>query len=187
MNKVVFWILLAGLCFATASADAAYVIKLRNGNEYITNRYWYEGNHLLFDTYDGVFGLERNFVAAIEKSDQIIRPVTLSDRDPSDKQQSEATNHIKEISQDTRKEESTVKNSKEVNDPIVEEFNRLKEKTQQVDGMLTAEIRELLSQITAFKNKLSKDSKLFVTYGHEFNETQELGSIVEAALTSRTQ
>ena len=53
--------------------------------------------------------------------------------------------------------------------------------------MLTGEIRELLSQITAFKNKLVKDSKLFIDYGREFNDLNEIGDIVETALRSRTQ
>ena len=187
MHKAVFWMLFVGLCFGTASADAAYVIKLKNGNEYITNRYWYEGSHLLFDTYDGVFGIEKNFVMGIEKRDQIVRPVTVSNRDPSDKPQSDPTNHNQEIPHNTANEETTVKNSKDVTDPIVEEFNRLKQQAQQVDGMLTSEIGDLLSQITAFKNKLSKDSKLFVAYGREFNEAQELASSVETALTARGQ
>jgi hypothetical protein len=53
--------------------------------------------------------------------------------------------------------------------------------------MLTAEIRELLNQITAFKNKLSRDSKLFIQYGREFNDAHDLGNTVETALVSRTQ
>jgi hypothetical protein len=53
--------------------------------------------------------------------------------------------------------------------------------------MLTAEIRELLTQITAFKNKLSRDSKLFIQYGREFNDAHELGNAVETALIARTQ
>jgi hypothetical protein len=53
--------------------------------------------------------------------------------------------------------------------------------------MLTAEMRELLNQITAFKNKLSRDSKLFIQYGREFNDAHELGNTVETALASRTQ
>jgi hypothetical protein len=72
-------------------------------------------------------------------------------------------------------------------DPVVGEFNRLKEKSKEVDGMLTSEIRELLNQITAFKNKLSKDSKLFFAHGREFNDANELGASVESALRARTQ
>jgi hypothetical protein len=63
-------------------ADATYIIKLKNGNEYITTRYWQEGRQVFFDTYDGVFGIERTFVTKIEKTDQIIRLASAADRDP---------------------------------------------------------------------------------------------------------
>jgi hypothetical protein len=53
--------------------------------------------------------------------------------------------------------------------------------------MLTAEIRELLNQISAFKNKITKDSKLFFEYAREFNDAQEIGNSVETALRTRTQ
>ncbi|TMA94865.1 MAG: hypothetical protein E6J74_14000 [Deltaproteobacteria bacterium] len=70
--------LIYGLVFAMYGnvlgvADAAYIIKLKNGNEYITTRYWQEGRQVFFDTYDGVFGIERTFVTKIEKTDQIVR------------------------------------------------------------------------------------------------------------------
>ncbi|MGH7809506.1 MAG: hypothetical protein ACREP5_04420, partial [Candidatus Binatia bacterium] len=54
-------------------ADAAYIIKLKNGNEYVTNRYWQDGTQVLFDTYGGVFGIDKMFVGKIEKTDQVIK------------------------------------------------------------------------------------------------------------------
>ena len=53
--------------------------------------------------------------------------------------------------------------------------------------MLTPEIRELLMEITAFKNKILRDSKLFIKYAREFNGAQEIGNVTENALTSRNQ
>ncbi len=72
-------------------------------------------------------------------------------------------------------------------DAIVSEYKRLKVRSKEVDSMLTSEIRELLKDITAFKNKISRDSRLFVEYGREFNDTHEIGATVENALASRTQ
>jgi hypothetical protein len=187
MNKVVLYSLTCAVLFGVTDADAAYVIKLRNGNEFVTTRYWHEGAQVFFDTYGGVFGVDKAFVNTIEKTDQVVRLVTVSDRDPSEKLQTDSTQEIKDASQEKGNQEPTVKKDREVDDPIVAEFNRLKDKAKEVDGMLASEIRELLSQITAFKNKLAKDSKLFVQYGREFNDLQELGSTVETALRSRTQ
>lgn len=53
---------------------------------------------------------------------------------------------------------------REPNDPVPGEFNRLLEKSKEVDGMLTEEIRALLKEIKAFKDKISGDSKYFVDY-----------------------
>jgi hypothetical protein len=167
-------------------ADAAYLIQLKNGNDYVTSRYWRDGSQVLFDTYGGVFGVDKNFVAQIIKTDQVIRFANAINREPGNKLAVDGLNDKKAV--DANSKDETVFGQKEDdNDPIRGEFNRLKEKTTEVDGMLTAEMRELLNQITAFKNKLSRDSKLFIQYGREFNDAHELGNTVETALASRTQ
>ena len=168
-----------------ASADAAYVIKLKNGNEYVTTRYWNEGRQICFDTYDGIFGVEKSFVIKIEKSEKVVRLARALEQEPVAKPQTPPSEKEGDGSQE--KGEDSVKKERDPNDPIVGEFNRLKEKTAEVNGMLTSEIRDLLNQITTFKNKLAKDSKAFVQYGREFNDLQELGNIAETALRSRTQ
>ena len=181
-----------GIAFAAcggwfATADAAYVIRLQNGNEYVTTRYWHEGGQLLFDTYGGVFGIERAFVTKIEATERVVKLVTVSDHDPSEKTQTESSKEGKEQAKEKTVEESKVKKGKGPDDPIVGELNRLKQKSKEVDGMLTGEIRQLLNEINDFKNKIVKDSKLFVEYGREFNDLNEIGDTVEAALRSRTQ
>jgi hypothetical protein len=181
-----------GLVFAAfvnllGVVDAAYVIKLKNGNEYVTTRYWQEGGQVLFDTYDGVFGIERTFVAKIEKTDRIIRLASAADRDPAEKAQTELSKQSKEADDAKPTEESKAEKKRDADDPIVSEFSRLQQKSKELNGMLTGEIRDLLNQITAFKNKMTKDSKLFIDYGREFNDLNEIGDIVESALRSRTQ
>jgi hypothetical protein len=140
----------------------------------------------LFDTYGGVFGVDKNFVAQIIKTDQVARLANATDREPGNKLPVDGLNDKKAVD-DNSNEETILRQRGDDNDPIRSEFNRLKGKANEVDGMLTAEIRELLNQITAFKNKLSRDSKLFIQYGREFNDAHDLGSTVETALVSRTQ
>jgi hypothetical protein len=178
---------LCGLIVAAYSswlsgADAAYVIKLRNGKEYVTTRYWHEGGQVLFDTYDGIFGIERTFVSKIEKTDQVIRLTTIADRDPREKFQADKSQKDKESEE---AKPATESKKREPDDPIVGEFNRLKEKSKVVHGMLTDEIRDLLKEIKAFKNKMSDNSKLFVEYSREFNDIHEISSAVEAAFNAR--
>jgi hypothetical protein len=182
--------LISGVLFTIATtignADAAYLIQLKNGNDYATSRYWREGSQVLFDTYGGVFGIDKNFVAQIIKTEGVARLATAIDREPASKSSIDTLNDKREIGA-TNKEETTFRMRADNNDPIRSEFNRLKGQVNELDGMLTAEIRELLNQITSFKNKLSRDSKLFVQYGREFNDAHELGNAVETALVSRTQ
>lgn len=172
-----------------AEVDAAYVIKLKNGNEYITARYWQSGSQVFFDTYGGTFGVERAFIAKIEQTDQPVRLATTRELPVGKPQADEATPDKDSVKGKPAKPAAEPGSEKKrlAEDPIASEFDRLKQKTNEVNSMLTSEIRDLLRQITAFKNKLSKDSKLFIEHGREFNEANEIGSKVEDALRSRTQ
>jgi hypothetical protein len=183
MPKLALYGLIVAACTCCFSvADAAYVIKLKNGNEYVTSRYWHEGGQVMFDSYDGVFGIAKSFVSKIEKTDQAIRLATIADRDLGEKFQSDKSQKDKESEE---AKPATELKKRDPGDPTVAEFNRLKEKSKEVDGMLTEEIRNLLKEIKAFKNKMSDNSKLFVEYSREFNDIHEISSAVEAAFNAR--
>jgi hypothetical protein len=176
--------LVFALCLAYSGAvEAAYVIKLRNGNEFMTGRYWHEGTQVMFDVYGGVFGIDRAFVTKIEESNKAFKLEAAVYEDAKDKPQTEAA---KETKKPTTPAEATAEVERN-DDAITKEFNRLKERSKGVDGMLTPEIRELLREITAFKNKILRDSKLFIKYAREFNGAQDIGNVTENALTSRNQ
>jgi hypothetical protein len=176
--------LVFALCLAYSGAvEAAYVIKLGNGNEFMTGRYWHEGTQVMFDVYGGVFGIDRAFVTNIEESNKAFKLEAAVYEDAKDKPQTEAA---KETKKPTTPAEATAEVERN-DDAITKEFNRLKERSKGVDGMLTPEIRELLMEITAFKNKILRDSKLFIKYAREFNGAQEIGNVTENTLTSRNQ
>jgi len=185
-NGLVYGVVFAAWGGWFSAADAAYVITLKNGNEYVTARYWQEGGQVLFDTYGGIFGIEKAFVARIDQSDQPFRLAPAADRQPA--QAAPAGSDKPGIdTADAKKPAAAPKTEKkrEDNDPVVSDYNRLKLKSKEVDGMLTSEIRELLKEITAFKNKLRRDSKLFFEYGPELNDAQAIGEVIESALRSR--
>jgi hypothetical protein len=165
---------------------ADYIIKLKNGNEYVTGRYWHKGTQVLFDTYGGVFGVDKAFIFKIEKSGQAVDLASVADRHASKPSQSSSDKPNKESTESKPLSQSKTQ-ERDPGDAVVSEYKRLKDRSKEVDGMLTSEIRELLKEITAFKNKLSRDGKLFVEYGREFNDAQEIGAAVETALRSRTQ
>jgi hypothetical protein len=179
--------LVFALCLAYSGAvEAAYVIKLGNGNEFMTGRYWHEGTQVMFDVYGGVFGVDRAFVTKIEESNKAFKLEAAVYEDAKDKPQTEAAKEAQEPKKPTTPAEATAEVERN-DDAITKEFNRLKERSKGVDGMLTPEIRELLMEITAFKNKILRDSKLFIKYAREFNGAQDIGNVTENALTSRNQ
>jgi hypothetical protein len=187
MRKLVLGGLVAGVFVNGVNVvDAAYVIRLKNGNEYTTGRYWQEGTQVLFDTYGGIFGVDKAFILKIEKSDKTVRFTPLSDRHVSELSQSSSDKSDKESAESKPLSQAKI-HERDPDDRVVSEYKRLNEKSKEVDAMLTSEIRELLKEITAFKNKLSRDSKLFVEYGREFNDSHEIGATVENALRSRAQ
>jgi len=172
------------LCLdAVAVVDAAYIIKLKNGNEYVTNRYWQEGSQVLFDAEGGVFGIDKGFVSKIEKADRVIKLATVATQDPSYKI---PTDNVKIEATEKTPTDPTPAKERDPADPVVAEFSRLKNKSKEVDGMLASEIRQLLNEISELKNKISKDSKLFIEYGREVNDLHDMGAIVESVLNSRT-
>jgi len=56
--------------------------RLKNGNEFVTSRYWPEGRQILFDTYGGVFGIDKAFVTKIEASDKPLTPLAIIIEEP---------------------------------------------------------------------------------------------------------
>ena len=184
------WKFAAALVFVVnltlaSQGSAAYLIKLKNGTEFITARYWEVGKQVMFDTYGGAFGIDKSLVTAIEQSDKPIRPTVATQELPNEKAQTESNDK-----KEPAKPETSIQAKPEVkrdDDPITQEFNRLKERSKEVGGMLTSEIRELLGQITAFKTKIRSDRKLFVDYAREFNEANEIANLTETALQSRSQ
>ena len=51
-----------------ATGDAAYLIRLKNGGEFKTLKYWSEGNQIKFYIYGGVAGIQKDSVRKIEKT-----------------------------------------------------------------------------------------------------------------------
>ena len=191
MRDARIWKSIAGLGvmawpLGTGLADAAFVIKLRNGNEFVTSRHWQEGKQVMFDVYDGVFGVDKALVATIEQSDKPVRIAVKGQQNTENGSQVEVTNQKKETSKPAAAE-ANIKARRNADDPVLKDFNRLKEKSAHLDKMLTSEIRELLKEITGFKNMISRNSKYFVEYAVEFNEAQEIGNVTETALRSRDQ
>ena len=173
-------ILVFSLLFASV-VDAAYLIKLKNGNEFVTGRYWQEGQQLLFDIYGGVFGLERAFVSKIEKSGQPIRLTEAAQEVPERKPQADIIDKkgtMPSTAVDAKPE------AKQDDDPIMKDLYALKEKFKGLEGMLTPELQQFSRDLSDFKRKIQLSGKSN-DYLREFGEAHEMGDALEEALKLR--
>jgi hypothetical protein len=172
---LVFSLLLASI------VDAAYLIKLNNGNEFITGRYWQEGQQLLFDIYGGVFGVDRASVSKIENSEKPYRLTEAAQAAPEQKPQADFTDE-----KDTKRSTSVdaKPEAKRDDDPILKEFYALKEKSKDLGGMLTSELEEFDKELTKFKKRVRQTRRLDA-YMRELAEADEMGDAMEAILKSR--
>ena len=164
-------------------AMAAYVIKLKNGSELVTSRYWQEGGQILFDTYGGVFGVDKAFVAKIEASDKPLTPLATIIEEPQVKRPSAPV----KARQESKPAQASTPQQSEVdraNDPIVQEFNALKERFKGLDAMLTSELQEFSTDLMNFKRKVQANKKSN-DYLREFTESFKMGDALEEALKAR--
>lgn len=184
MRKLVIYGLVIAVCGGVIRlADAAYVITLKNGNEYITSRYWHAGEQVLFDSYGGVFGIEKGFVAKIEKTDKIVRPIISAPQNPSDKSEiSKGSGN--EVGQQAPADETRALARKDESDPVYKEFDALKTQAGELTAMLTGELDDYLKKVVALISKIQSDRKVN-QYLREYSELSAMANAAEAALKSR--
>ena len=182
MRKLTLGGLVAMMLGSGVSAvHSAYIIKLRNGNEYITERYWYYGAQILFDTYGGVFGIDRGFVLKIEKSDKLVRLPITAIHDSSEAISKQGDN---DVTKEAPAAETKAPAKKDENDPVYKEFDALKAQAGELTAMLTGELDDYLKKVAALIAKIRSERKVN-QYLREYSELSAMANDAEAALKSR--
>jgi hypothetical protein len=185
MPKLALYGLVVAACTGCFSvADAAYVIKLKNGNEFITGRYWQAGHQLFFDSYDGVFGIDRSFVLKIETTDKIVRPAATEAHNPSAKSEAISKESGNDVTKETPAAETKALAKKDENDPVYKEFDAVKAQSGELTTMLTDELDEYLKKVVALISKIQSERKVN-QYLREYSELSAMANAAEAALKSR--
>jgi hypothetical protein len=173
----------ASLVFAVCLAycgltEAAYVIKLKNGNEFVTGRYWQEGQQVMFDTYGGVFGVERASISKIEKSNkplsQSAAPETTQVKIPT-AAAPEEKEHNKSPARDAKT--GAVRES----DPIIKDLDGLKHRSKTLAGMSNSELLLFLKDLTGLRRRIQASGRSN-DYLAEFSNILEMGDAAEALL-----
>ncbi len=168
-----------------ANVRASYVIKLRNGNEITTNRYWPEGGQILFETAGGIFGIEKDSIGNIRKSTRPVTPfrATANSRSQAagEAPQIEATEKIKKAESPPASRPAT----KDA-DPILKEFYALKSRFSGLKGMLTSELTDFARDVARFRKEV-RQSERVNNYINELAETSAMEDELSAELRSRSQ
>jgi len=185
MLKLIGYLALATCVFAISSAEAAFVIKLKNGNEFVTGRYWHEGRQVLFDTYGGVFGVEKAFVIKIEHADKPVKTISSVVESPGATPPPDPGKEGTGSKKLSHPSEAPDKVKRDV-DPIMKDFYALKDKFAALDSMLTSELIEFSKEVSNFKRKV-QTSRKSNDYLNEFSEAFKMGNALEETLKSRGQ
>jgi hypothetical protein len=157
--------LVSGVVFTIATtignADAGYLIRLKNGNEYVTNRYWYGGSQVLFDTYGGIFGIDKAFVNKIEASRQSAPLLALSSAINT---RAETTSgepikpareaRINDLKDQKSSSVSVPKEPLKKDEEILKEYGELQNRFGQLNDLPKHEVYALDADIDSFRKKV---------------------------------
>ncbi|MGH7793336.1 MAG: hypothetical protein ACREQ2_00310 [Candidatus Binatia bacterium] len=172
--------------------DAAYVIKLKNGNEYLTTRYWHEGTQVRFDTYGGIFGIDKTFVARIEQTNRVVpSPISMSSmgKPLANEQESSSSLAGKEMSNQQTDEKdhkatkapATQKDPVKKDESVLKEYAELQTRFGQLNDLPKHEIHALDADIGSFRQKLG-NSKLAEAHQDELDAMRTLQRAIESYL-----
>jgi len=183
--RLIFQIVFLAIYFgAIFSAEAAFVIKLRNGNEFITSRYWQDSKQVLFETYDGTFGVDKAFVIKVEKSDKPVRLITTAQAAEEVKPLAASNKDESDIKKPPAENQEQVTTKKNEEDPIFKHFQSIKERAKNTDGMLSSELNLLAKDLGDLKRAMQLSGKTN-EFLDEFRELHEIADRVENAITGR--
>jgi len=165
-------------------ASAAYLIKLKNGNEYVTNRYWQDSKQVWFETYDGAFGVDKTFVSKVEKSDKPIRLITTSQAAAELKPKETTVKDDGEAKKLLADNQEPIPAKKNEDDPIFRHFQSIRERSKNIGGMLTSELNLLAKDLGDLKRAMQLGGKTS-EFLDEFRELHQIAERVEDAITGR--
>lgn len=177
--------LIVGMTLSTLNvAEAAYVIKLKNGNEYVTGRFWQEGSQILFEAEGGVFGVDKEFVGKIEKTDRVIKLLTQAEHYPAEKTAATPIKRSDEGSNEAPLAAAKAPPKKDENDSVYKEASALKAQSDSLHAMARDELDDYVKRVVGLISKIQTDRKIN-QYLQEYSELNSLANSIEEEIKSR--
>jgi hypothetical protein len=177
-------VILATYIGTTLPAEAAFVIKLKNGNEFITSRYWQDNKQIIFETYDGTFGVDKAFVTKVEKSDKPVRLITTAQAVAEVKSVETTDKGVDEGNRSLAESQEKLPPKKNEDDPIFKHFLSIRERSKNIGGMLSSELNLLAKDLGDLKRAMQLGGKTS-EFLDEFRELHDIAERVEDAITGR--
>jgi hypothetical protein len=69
MKKSIITIVTIAFLIYPSACLSSYLVKLKNGSEFITNNYWEEDGQIKFYSHGGIAGIDKNMIHEISESD----------------------------------------------------------------------------------------------------------------------
>ena len=161
MKKIILsaFILISFFAFSLLS-HASYIIHLKNGGQYITNKYWEEDGQIKFFVSGGIMGIDKDTVRKIEKSKAVAENVYETKKPalpPATAEKKPVAAVNTQAKEDQKKEDAKTepKEDDSKKDPaIMKEFKQLQKSFAARNSMTIDELESLKRDLTAFWDKI---------------------------------
>ena len=190
MKKLATGFICLSFLFCASVCSAAYLIHLKDGREITTSQYWEEGGQIKIHQYGGVVGISKEDVVSIEEVDEPKTIVVKSAPEPPEKAppkiEEEVKTSIKETGGQQEGSKPPIGKAKKEKNPILQEFDGLKERYKNLESMSKEEIFQFDKDLAGLRNKILR-AGLAGPYTDHLSEILSMGEKAEEEYKKRDQ
>jgi hypothetical protein len=125
---VAVFIIYPSICFAS------YVIHLKDGREFVTERYFEEGDQIKFKRYGGIIGIQKDLVKGVEEIEDVPEEKAEEEKPPQPAEPAKKETASKEKEKPPQKSlDEFYKKKKELTEKLDESLKRGREATRRKD------------------------------------------------------
>ena len=190
MKKFVIGVIAVCLWACASVCSGAYLIHLKDGRKITTSEYREEGGQIKIKQYGGVVGISKEDVVSIEEIDEPKTIVVKSAPEPPEKTppqiEEEVKTSIKENGGQKEGAESPNDKAKKEKNPILKEFDGLRERYKSLESMSKEDIVQFDKDLAGLRNKILK-AGLAGPYTDHLAEILSMGSKADEEYKKRGQ
>jgi len=165
MKKLLTAIAAAVFVIYPSGCFSSFIIHLKDGREFATDRYYEEGDQIKFKRYGGVIGIQKDLVRDIEVVEEV-------EELPAEKEKAEPTKEA--VSQPAKKQGAEKEVGAKAEEKVKEGKEEVPEKVAKEQGVEQAKAQEKLADASEKekKNLIDKYTKEFNLINEKFKDVQ---------------